>query len=636
MGIALAAAKKATEMGKELVSRNSSAVYARTARLLDERSHSLFILRARAKCLQSLLREMRGRDLSNSRLLMYTEDDGKAWLLAQLSEKIVQNKMDLKSFRNFYSVVCDVMLHKNTLAASDQLLATGLWSEDSPLFKPGQLPGCEFSYVWGPQLAEKTGHSYSDGVRAATATFSLEYYKAATNSDTHERLPRLVKETAAMMADLEECRGVDGWNFSDRGWLSNVSSKSAAHRVVRFVRRMRSDEHFRLADRARRLIEDIEEGTTATARAQGVAAAYSLGVAFYGIVACSIGNRIVGRRLIQNLGGLSSVQERNISAMSQVSSLDMSSVVQEVGEMSVAEATAAVEPRNLYKVFGVGYGVGVSGTQKCVLDLSGTQTTKPAEAILELGGSVLPDLSRRYRDGDTLNFGQTVVSKRKNMTRVAFIRDPVSTKLAEHYDTVDVGGFEVNELSMMLSSLNLVYITSEPSGIFRTWIYRALWGRLCSCEYDAVTSTHSALFDYAAHNVSAWNRAGEEVHGPVLSSAALYLAIEVIGKKAGSYDGDFGRWCEAVGLCRAEGNQLGILADAPFELQKCNVWKIDPDTIEAGEVVRLGGKLLTLRRGGGSGQHRSSASCNVCEVVEGNEVALNPMIPPTEDSVRLR
>lgn len=629
VGLILAAAKQATEKGEELISHNSSAVYARTARLLDERSHSLFLLRARAKCLQSLLREMNGRDLSNSRLLMYTENDGKAWLLAQISEKIVRKRGDLKAVRNFFSVVGDLMLHNSTLWASDKLLAVGLWSQGGPLYKPGQLPGCEFSYMWGPELGGNTGHSYSDGVKATTSAFSLEYFKAATNSASHERLTRLVIEAAAMIADLKECRCGDVWKFSDSEWLSNASSKSAAHRVMDFVRRMRSDSHFRLPDTARRLVDYLVEGDTETKRARGVAAAYSLCEAFNGIVACSIGARLVGRRILKKLGELSSVQERGIAALNEVSLLNISATVDEIGKMTEVEARAAIQPRELYQVFGPGFVVGVSGVQRCVMDLSGQQSAKPAEAILELGGSVLPDLSQRYRDRDTLNFGQTIVSKRKSMTRVAFVRDPVSIRLAGHYDMVDVGGFEVSELSVLLGSLNLTYLTSEHGSIFKTWIYRNLWSRLCNCDYDAVSSTHLALFDYAEHCVSAWNRAGEEANGPLLSSAALYLATEVIGKKAGSYDGDFGRWCEALGMKRAMGNQLGIVADAPFHLQKCNVWKTGIGDIEDAEAVRLGGTLLTLSRDGGG-------RLGFCDVVQGDEVTLNELVPPTEASIKLR
>lgn len=96
------------------------------------------------------------------------------------------------------------MLDKASHWATDQLLRTGLWSEGGPL--ADDTPGCGFSFRWGPRL-EGSGHSHSDGVCATTTDFRLEYYRAAVNVHTHTRLPELVKQTDAMLVDLEECKG---------------------------------------------------------------------------------------------------------------------------------------------------------------------------------------------------------------------------------------------------------------------------------------------------------------------------------------------------------------------------------------------------------------------------------------------
>lgn len=55
-----------------------------------------------------------------------------------------------------------------------------------------------------------------------------------------------------------------------------------------------------------------------------------------------------------------------------------------------------------------------------------------------LGGSLLPDLSRRYGDDEMLLFGKTAVSKRKDRTRVAHVKDPIGTIMAAHYPTTEV------------------------------------------------------------------------------------------------------------------------------------------------------------------------------------------------------
>lgn len=618
--LVLAASKKAYAEGTrdtELASRSSSAAFARSARILDQRSHTLFRLKANAKCLQALLRELNGRDLSNSRLLLYTEDEGKAFLLQQLSEKVARKPGGMKAKRSFFSLVGDTMLDKSTMWATDQLLRTKLWSEGAPL--AGHLPGCEFEFQWGPDL-EGSGHSYSDTVRAITSAFSLDFNRAATNRDTHERLPRLVKEMDAMVADLEECREGESWMFGDGEWLSSESSRSAAYRVVNFVRKMRGDTHFRLPDVARLMVDGIVHVDDVRRRAEGVGAAYVLVVAFRGIVACSIGNRMVGIRFLTELTRLSSSTFRRESALLMVASLDLDATLAEVGGMGPKDVEEAIGSKDLYTVFGPGYGVGVSNG-RCVLDLSGRQRSHPAEGILELGGSVLPDLSKRYGDRETLKFGDTIVSKRKAMTRVAFVRDTVATKLAAHYKMVDIGGFEVNSLSMMLGSLNLTYLTSENAGLYQSWIYPALWSRLCSGTYDAESSTHLALYEYADRKVSAWNTAAACVNGPVLSSAALYMATEVIGKRTMSYDGEFGCWCEALGLKRVRNTESGILADQPFAISKCMVWQT-----ETGKAVRLGGQHLTLTRDKGN---------SIDHVVQGVACSRNGAIPPTEESVKL-
>lgn len=107
LGSALAAGTDYAGLG--LVSRTSPSILARSAAFLDEQCFALFKLKAGARCLQAILREINGRDLSNSRLLLYTEDDGKAWLLARLSEKIARKRKngvaDTNVSRSFFSVV---------------------------------------------------------------------------------------------------------------------------------------------------------------------------------------------------------------------------------------------------------------------------------------------------------------------------------------------------------------------------------------------------------------------------------------------------------------------------------------------------------------------------------------------------
>lgn len=359
-------------------------------------------------------------------------------------------------------------------------------------------------------------------------------------------------------------------------------------------------------------------------RAKGIGAAYMLAVAFRGLVACSVGNRMVGVRFLNELSPASStiLRERSLSL---VSSLNVDSTIAEVGAMTPAEVEGAILSKDLYSVFGSGYGVGIPNGG-CILDLAGRQRSHPAEGIIELGGSLLPDLSKRYGDRETLVFGRTVVSKREARTRVAFVRDPIATNLALHYPTTEVGGFEKNSLSMLLGSLNLTYLTasSENAALFRTWIYPTLWSRLCSCSYDAIESTHGVLFDYAARSVLAWNLAAESTSGPVLNSAALYMATEVIGKKAVSYDGDFGCWCEALGLRRVPNTDSGIIADAPLVLPECKVWK----TEKGGEALRLqeNGRYLSVDR---------TRSDNIDHVIRDFGCTPCKDIPPTDESVKL-
>lgn len=108
----------------------------------------------------------------------------------------------------------------------------------------------------------------------------------------------------------------------------------------------------------------------------------------------------------------------------------------------------------------------------------------------------------------------------------------------------------------------------------------------------------------------------------MLDSAALYMATEIIGKNTGSYDGDFGCWCEVLGLRRVPDTGSGILADAPLVLwSECKVWQT-----ENGEAIRLdkSGKYLTLTRG---------AICD--HVVEDVGCTPNTTVPPTEESIKL-
>ena len=107
----------------------------------------------------------------------------------------------------------------------------------------------------------------------------------------------------------------------------------------------------------------------------------------------------------------------------------------------------------------------------------------------------------------------------------------------------------------------------------------------------------------------------------MLSSAALYMATEVIGKKAISYDGDFGCWCEALGLRRVPNTNSGIIADAPLALPECKVWKT-----KQGEAIRLGdnGRYLSLKRKKAFDHVVTDVACTPCEG-----------IPPSDASVKL-
>lgn len=605
--------------------------------MLNHKSYSVFKLKARGRCLQALLRETNGQELSNSRLLLYTEDDGKAWLLARLSAKIERGRNEHgagevadtnKALRSFFSVVGDLMLDKTTQWATDGILQTGLWSEGGPL--AGDIPSCGFCFRWGPGLAG-SGHSGSDRVCANTSQFELEYIGAATDRGTHKKLPDLVRQTDAMVADLQRCRGGEFWKFENGRWLRSDSSRCAARRVVEFVRRMRDNPLVRMSGAVCLVVGGIL-GPDVKGRARGIGAAYMLAAAFRGLVACSIGNRVVGLRFLKELTSPAAPNSclREESSLSMISALSVGSTIAEIGAMSPREVETAILSQAFLPVLGHGYGVGVSGDDRCVLDLARGQRLHPAEGILELGASVLPDLSKRYGDRETLLFGSTVVSEREAGTRVAFVRDPVATNLTSHYPTTEIAGFEVSSLSMLLGSLNLTYliVRRHHAALFRKWIYPALWSRLCSCSYDAARTTHRVLFGYAPRSVRAWNMAGTGVgggtnnNGPMLSSAALYMATEIIGKKTGSYAGDFGCWCKALGLKRVPETESGIIADAPLVLWLCNVWQTG-----TGEAVRLngtGGGYLRLNRGANFDHVEQDVACTP-----------NPTVPPTEESVRL-
>lgn len=611
-------------------------------------------VKARGRCLRSLLRQTNGRELGSSRLLLYTDDDGKACLLARQAEIIARKKQkqqeqgvgggaaadttsNNKALRSFFSVVGDVMLDKTTQWATGELLRAGLWSKGGAL--AGDIAGCGFRFRWGPGVMEGSGHSHSVGVCATTSVFELEYIGEATDGDSHKRLPDLVRQTNAMVADLEECRtsrGGESWAFGEDGggWLPTDSSKCAARRVVESVGRMRDDTHVRLSGAVFLVVNGILEANV-RGRAEGVGAVYMLVAAFRGLVACSVGNRVVGVRLLSQLctGAAASVSCLRESSLSLVTSLNVDSTIAEVGAMSPVEVERAILSEELLSVFGPGYGIGVSG-DRCVLDLASSQRSHPAEGIIELGGSMLPDLSDRYGDRETLLFGRTVVSKREAGTRVAFVRDPVATNLVFHYATTEVGGFEMSSLSMLLGALNLTYltVTSENASLFRTWIYPTLWSRVCSCSHDAVQTTHSVIFGYAPRSVLAWNMAataavaagrwGGTNNGPVLSSAALYMATEIIGKQTGSYAGDFGCWCKALDLRRVPETESGIIADAPLVLSKCKVWQTT-----TGEAIRLVGK--------NRGYLRLTRGANFDHVVQDEGCAPNTVVVPREEPVRL-
>lgn len=597
--------------------------------MLDHKSCTLFKLKARGRCLQAMLRETNGRELSSSRLLLYTEDNGKAWLLARLSEKIVREQKKQRAadttnaMRSFFSVVGDLMLDKTTKWATDGILKTRLWSEGGPL--AGDTPTCAFYFRWGSGLAG-SGHSGSDRVCATANEFELEYIGAATDSETHKRLPDLVRQADAMVADLQGCRGGEFWEFEDGRWLRSDSSKCAARRVVEFVRRIRDDTLVRMSGAVCLVVDGIM-GSGVEGRAKGVGAVYTLAAALRGLVACSIGNRAVGLRFLKELTSpASNPSLLGESSLSMISALDVGSTIAAIGAMDPGEVEAAILSQELLLVFGPGYGVGVSG-DRCVLDLAGHQSLHPAEGIFELAASVLPDLSKRYGDRETLLFGRTVVSEKEAGTRVAFVRDPVATNLASRYPTTEIAGFEMSSLSMLLGSLNLTYLTvsRENASLYRTWIYPALWSQLCSCSYNAVPTTHMVLFGYAPRSVLAWNTAGAggggANHGPVLNLAALYMATEIIGKKTGSYAGDFGCWCKALGLKRVPETDSGIIADAPLVLSDCKVWQTG-----TGETVRLDGNRQYLRLDRGA---------NFDHVVQDLTCTPNTAVPPTQESVRL-
>lgn len=149
---ALSKPLKAGTNGRGLRIPGFAAVLARSADMLDHKSCTLFKLKARGRCLQALLRETNGRELSTSRLLLYTEDDGKAWLLALLSEKLARKRKqgageaDINNvLRSFFSVVGDVMLDKTTQWATGEILGTGLWSDGGAL--AGDIPSLSLIHI---------------------------------------------------------------------------------------------------------------------------------------------------------------------------------------------------------------------------------------------------------------------------------------------------------------------------------------------------------------------------------------------------------------------------------------------------------------------------------------------------------
>ena len=512
------------------------------------------------------------------------------------------------------------MLDKTTQWATGEILGTGLWSDGGAL--AGDIPSCGFYFRRGAGL-QGSPHSGSDRVCATTSEFELEYIGQAIDGDTHKRLPDLVRRTDAMVADLHRCRGGEFWAFEDDAWLRSNSRKSAARRVVEFVTRMRDDTFVRMSGSVCRVVNGMLESDV-QGRAKGVGAAYKLAAAFRGLVACSIGNRAVGLRFLNDLTASSTTCLRE-SSLSMVASLNVGSTIAAIGSTGPREVEGAIRSQELLSVFGPGYGVGVS-RDRCVLDLGSRQRLHPAEGIIEMGASMLPDLSQRYCDSETLLFGETVASKREAGTRVAIVRDPVATNLAAHYPSTEIAGFEMSSLSMMLGSLNLTYLTviNENASLYRTWIYPTLWSRLCNCSYDALPTTHKVLFGYAPRSVLGWNMAvagGGAKDGPVLNSAALYMATEIIGKKTRSYAGDYGCWCKALGLKRVPETESGIIADAPLVLSECKVWQTG-----TGEAIRLDGgrEYLRLNRG-----------ANFDHVVQDVACTPNTAVPPTQDSVRL-
>lgn len=134
------------------------------------------------------MKKKNGQEIINSRLLLYTDDDGNAWLQALLSAKMVRTRKQgagvadsTNVLQSFFSIVADVMLDKATQWATHEIVNTGLWSIGGAL--AGDIPSYGILVRWEPCL-RRSSHAGSRRVCAITRQFELEYIGQVTDGDT--------------------------------------------------------------------------------------------------------------------------------------------------------------------------------------------------------------------------------------------------------------------------------------------------------------------------------------------------------------------------------------------------------------------------------------------------------------------